>query len=341
MKKVLVALAIMWENIKSYVIAIVLTVAILIALSSIIHNVLKIRELYVKDNSGNKSFVTVDENRMNVKVMGTGEQTVVILSDFAESSPVLKYKTYADKLSENYRVVIIEYFGYGYSLSTKNDRTNYEFATEINNALIAAEVNGPYIFLATGTSSMYVYTYANLYANNVQKLVIVDGIYPSSIKDKYTQKYVEDLVANSSITTVAEFSGYARILSYVKADVFHIDQMVDLGYSKEDIKLYRKMIASRYYTETMRREIKKLEENMNELQDYVYPDYLEVTQILSTGYIEEVKALNEAKKTDISLETYANNMITNSEIQNIIKIEGKKSNLSLDNPEEVVNAIMN
>lgn len=341
MKKVLVALAVMWETVKSYVIAMVLTVAIIIAASSIIHNVLKIREIYVEDNLGNKNFVTVDENRMNVKIMGTGDETVVILSDFAESSPILKYKNYADKLSEKYRVVIIEYFGYGYSLSSKTDRTNYEFATEINDALVSAGISGPYIFLATGTSSMYAYTYSILYDYNVQKLVIVDGIYPSSIKDTYTKNYVEDLITNSSITTIAEFSGYARILSYVNPSVFHIDQMQEQGYSKEEIKVYRRMIASRYYTETMRREIKNLEENMTKLQDYVYPDYLEVTQILSTGYVNEVKALNDSGKTDISLETYANNMITNSEIQKVVTIEGEKSNLSLDNPEEVVNAIMN
>lgn len=341
MKKVLLALGIMWENIKSFVIAIIIIVAIIIATCSIVHNVLKIKEIYVEDNSGNKNLVTVNENRMNVKIMGDGEETVVILPEFGESSPVLKYKTYAEKLSENYKVAIIEYFGYGYSLSSQDERTNYNFAKEINDALNAAKLNGPYIFIATGTSSMYAYTYANIYDNSVQKLVIIDGIYPSSIKDVYTRNYVKDLITNSSITTLAELSGYARVLSYIKPSVFHIDQMKELNYSKEDIKIYRRMIANRYYTDTMSREIKKLEENMNELQEYRYPENLKVVQILSTGYIDEVKTLNDINKTDISLESYANNMITNPDIQTVITIKGEKANLSLDNPDEVVKTIIN
>lgn len=341
MKKFLVALNIMWESVKSFLIAILVVVAIIVAICSILHNVLKIREIYAEDTTGNKNLVTVDENRLNVKVIGAGEQTIVILPEFGESSPIIKYKTYAEKLSANYRVVIIEYFGYGYSLSSKEDRTNYQFAEEINSALMASQIGGPYTFLATGMSSMYAYTYANLYPNNVQELVIVDGIYPNSIKDTYTQKYVEDYMTNISLTTLAEFSGYARILSYVKPSTFHIDQMKELGFSNEDIKVYRKMIANRYYTGTMRREIKQLENNMNELQDYVYPDYLKVKQILSSGYIDEVNTLIKENRAKISLETYANNIITNPSIQTVVTIDGEKSNLSLDNPDEVVNAIMN
>jgi pimeloyl-ACP methyl ester carboxylesterase len=339
MKKITFFLATIWENLKSFLIAVLIFVAIIIAVSSIIHNVLKIKEIYSEDKMGYKNLTNVNDNRMNINVVGTGDQTIVILPAFGESSPIEMYKTYADRLSENYRVVTIEYFGYGYSLSSKDERTNAKFAQEINSALVDAKISGPYIIIANGTSSMYAYTYANMYADSVQKLVVIDGVYPSSIKDTYTKKYVKDLTTNISMTSYAELTGYARILSYISPSTFKIDKMKKLGYSKEDIKFYRKMIANRFYSGTMRREIKALASNMEELEDYQYPEYLQVTQILSTGYINEVKELVEENKAKTILSTYANNLITNSLIQNIVTIQGEKDCLSLDNPDSVVEAI--
>ncbi len=342
MKKFLVVLNIMWEHLKSILIAVLIGMAIIISLSSIIHNVLKIREIYAEDTTGYKNLVTVGKTRLNVRVEGEGEQTVVILPDFAECSPIVKYKTYSNRLSElNCKVVTIEYFGYGYSLSSKDERTNIKLAQEIKSALTSANVNGPYTFVANGTSSLYAYMYSNLYPEDLQKLVVIDGVYPSSIKDKYTEKYVDDLTTNAVITSYAELSGYARILSYINPSVFHIDQMKEMGFDKVDIKTYRKMIANRYYTGTMKREIKELKTNMQNLQSYQYPSFLTVNQVLSTGYIDEVKQLVKENKTKTNLEKYANDMITNADIQDVVTVEGKKSNLSLDNPDKVIESILN
>lgn len=342
MKKVLVLLNIMWESLKSFLLALLIGVAIVVSLSSIIHNVLKIREIYAEDTTGYKNLVSVGNTRLNVRVTGEGDQTIVILPDFAESSPIIRYKTYSDRLSAlNCRVVTIEYFGYGYSFSSKDERTNIKLAQEIKSALISANVDGPYTFVANGTSSLYAYTYSNLYPEDLQKMVIIDGVYPSSISDTYTEKYVEDLTTNAVITSYVELSGYARILSYIKPDIFHIDQMKEMGFDKTDIKTYRKMIANRYYTGTMKREIKELKTNMQNLQSYKYPSFLTVNQVLSTGYVDEVKQLVKEKKTKTNLEKYANDIVTNADIQKVVTIEGEKANLSLDNPDKVVEAILN
>lgn len=341
MKKFIIALSIMWEHVKSFVLAVLIGLAIIIALCSIIHNVFKIREIYQEDRTGYKNLISVSDNRMNARTAGYGEQTVVILPDVAECSPIVRYKKYAEALSSNYKVVTLEYFGYGFSLSTKEDRNNFKFAQEIKSALDALGVPGPYIFLATGTSSMYAYTYSNLYPDDVQKLVIVDGIYPKSLEDEYTNKYVDDYMTNGKLTFFAEFTGYARILSYVSPETFHIDQMKDLGFSKSDIQLYRKMIANRYYTGSMKKEIKELKSNMQLLQNYKYPESLEVRQVLSSGYVEEVNSLIKEGLTKTKLEDYAKGLITNPSIQTVTTVEGGKSNLSFDNPQEVADLVMN
>ena len=65
-----------------------------------------------------------------------------------------------------------------------------------------------------------------------------------------------------------------------------------------------------------------------------------VTQILSSGYVEEVDALIKEGLTKTKLEDYAKGLITNSSIQTVETIDGEKSNLSFDNPMKVAEAIM-
>lgn len=337
LRGILVEFAVVFEIIKSFIISCVVIAAILLALSAVIHNVFKIREIYAEDSLGYKNLVSVEMNRINVKVSGSGDQTVVILSSFATPSPIVQYKAYTDELvQKGYRVVVIEYFGYGYSLSSKDPRTVPYFVAEINAALENAEIYGPYIFLASGNSGLYASAYANSYPDSVQRLVLVDSIYPATIEESFIKKQLEDQNFNITLTSFAELTGYARILSYVKPDMFGIDKMQNLGFSSEDIKFYRKMIANRFYTKTMRNEYKATPQNMEDYKDYKFPDYLPVTQILSDEYVKEYAKYKSEKLIKKDIETYANDLITNSEIQNIVTVDGEKENLNLSNPSSVI-----
>lgn len=339
MKSALAYVSMIFDVIKSFVTAVIIVVAIIMAITSILHNVFKIREIYKEDTTGYKSLVSVDENRMNVQVTGNGDKTIVILSDFATPSPIIQYKTYVDRLVNSYKVVVIEYFGYGFSLSTKEERTSEKIAHEIKTALEQSNITGNYTILANGISSVYAYEYTNIYSEEVEQLIIVDGIYPATIKDNYLKKLIEDEKTNAIINSYAEKTGFARILSYIKPQNFAIDKMKEYNFSKSDISLYRTMIANRFYTSTMRNEIKKLSDNMQNLKDYTLPEYLPVIQILSKEYVTEYHNYKKDKLIDKDIQEYANEIITNAEIQKVVVIDGNK-NLNLYNPDEVIEVIL-
>ena len=125
-----------------------------------------------------------------------------------------------------------------------------------------------------------------------------------------------------------------RVLSYIKPEMFGIDKMQELGYSKAEISCYRKMIANRFYTKTMRNEYKELANNMEIIKDCKFPEYLNTIQIISSEY-EEGKLLKK------NVKNYAEDLITNSSIQKVYIVNGEKDNLSLSNPDEVTNLIIN
>ena len=239
-------------------------------------------------------------------------------------------------------MVVVEYFGYGYSMSMKeHPRTNENIAAEIKKVLELAGIPGPYVLMPHETSNVYAMYFQNAYPELVQGIVSIDGTYPAEIKDDYYKRQLTDRVSNVNITSIFELTGYERVLSYVKGDEFYIDKMKNMPdiYGKEEIKVYRNRIGSSYLSRTMVREINKLEDNMNQMQDYKYPDYLPVLEILAS---DTVSKYNTAKSNGatIDLKGLAQGTITNPDIQKIEEIKGDNV-IQLTNPTELINSIRN
>ena len=311
----------------------------------ILHNVLKMSELTIKYTGDYKKMVPVyeEENKfMNSYVVGEGSKTLVILSAFGSQSPIIQYKTLLEGLKDDYKVVIIEYFGYGYSMSIKKPRTNENIASEIKKTLELREIYGPYVLIAHETSNMYAMKFQEMYPDLVQGIVSIDGLYPSEIEDEYRAKQISNKVSNVNITSIFELTGFERIASYVSLKTFYIDKMQEMPdvYTKEDIAVYRNRIGSQYLSRTMVREINKLQDNMNEMKEYKYPTYLPVLELLSSESVKLYSYDKDSGASKVNLYELANNVITNPEIQRMSLIEGDYM-LQLTNPTTTINTIKN
>lgn len=311
----------------------------------ILHNVLKMSELTIKYTGDYKKMVPVyeEENKfMNSYVVGEGSKTLVILSAFGSQSPIIQYKTLLEGLKDDYKVVIIEYFGYGYSMSIKKPRTNENIASEIKKTLELREIYGPYVLIAHETSNMYAMKFQEMYPDLVQGIVSIDGLYPSEIEDDYRAKQISNKVSNVNITSIFELTGFERIASYVSLKTFYIDKMKEMPdvYTKEDIAVYRNRIGSQYLSRTMVREINKLQDNMNEMKEYKYPTYLPVLELLSSESVKLYSYDKDSGASKVNLYELANNVITNPEIQRMNLIEGDYM-LQLTNPTTTINTIKN
>ncbi|MBP3272771.1 MAG: alpha/beta hydrolase, partial [Ruminococcus sp.] len=59
--------------------------------------------------------VEVDGNNMSIYTEGEGEHTIVIMAGAGTPSPILQYSPLYRKLSDTYKIAVIEKFGYGFS----------------------------------------------------------------------------------------------------------------------------------------------------------------------------------------------------------------------------------
>lgn len=310
----------------------------------IIHNVIKISEVSSKYTGQYKTLIPVyqDEDKfMNMYTIGEGPKTVVILAGFGSQSPIIQYKTIAEGLKDQYKVVIVEYFGYGYSMSMwKHPRINENIVNEVKTALENFGVSGPYVLMPHSHSTLYAMKFQQMYPELVQGVVSIDGLYPAEINEEYYQIKQREEVSNINLTSIFEFTGFERILSYVREDIFYIKTMREMPdmFGKEEISVYRNRIGSNYLSRTMVREINKLADNVNEMKDYKYPDYVPVLHILASDTVKEYEDVKTKGEASVNLYDLADTMITNPLIQRIEIIEGNHM-LQFTNPTDLVASI--
>lgn len=323
------------DSIKFVLIAIGVALLILFMMSLIVHNALRFEEISIKYTGEYKKLYSVKDNMMNVYVTGEGEESILIMSGFSIATPTLEYKALADELSKDYKVIIVEYFGTGFSLSSKDERTNKNLVEEVRMALESAEISGPHILMPFDISNIYAMYYAEKYPEEVAGIISIDGMYPQAInKDSFKNDYLPNLISNVRFYSIASFTGLFRWETYLKPENFNIDKLEkNDAYGENEIKLYRKLVANKFLTKEMRGQIDKLESNMEELKAYTYPKNLPVLQILTTETIEEYNSRNE------NMKKYATDIVTNSSIQKITILDDNVEKYLFEKPSSILNAI--
>ena len=149
--------------------------------------------------------VLVNGHKINVYVEGDGPETIVVLSGAGIASPILDFKNLTDSLSKNYKIVVVERAGYGYSDDSNQSRDVMEVLSETRQALSQANVTGPFIILSHSMASLESLAWQEQYPNEVKALVGLDWALPSSY---------EDLKDNQALLSVAYWSSKIGLLRY-------------------------------------------------------------------------------------------------------------------------------
>ncbi len=343
LKKIVLRIFGFFDMVKDFLFRWGIKILVLLFILMIAHNIYKMTEVSSRYTGQYKNLVKVyeeDQRFMNYYATGEGGKTVVILSNFGEPSPIIEYKALAEELGTDCRVIILEYLGYGFGMSMRKvPRLNENIAHEIITALEASGNMGPYTFVAHGNSSVYAMYLQQHYPDYVSGIVTLDGVYPEELNEVYYQDKLFSYMSNINFTSIFELTGYERILSYVSPQTFYIDKMKTFsGYGKEEFSVYRNRIGSQYLSRTMVREANKMYDNRKEMMDYVYPPSLPVLQILARTTVDEYQAAYENKDSEYTLETLANNLISNASIQKVEIIECDH-NIELSSPVQAASKI--
>ena len=148
---------------------------VILALLIIISIVGQVRK-YLEENDVKPLgvLVNVDGKKMHVYSEGHGKKTVVLMPGLGSIAPSIDFKPLINELKKDFRVVVVEPFGYGFSEETSKERTVENIIDETRMALKKAKIEGPYILMPHSISGVYAQYYASAYPNEVDAIIMLD-----------------------------------------------------------------------------------------------------------------------------------------------------------------------
>ena len=229
------------------------------------HNICKHKENRLFKNPPVGRFVEVDGHKMNIYVEGEGGHTLVFMPGSGSTSPIYDFRDFTDRLKDDYRIVIIEKFGYGFSDLTDDDRTVDVIAEQNRKALLAAGVEGPYILCPHSFAGLETIYWAQHYPDEVEAVIGLDMAVPESYEPGvYNAENIKKLVRSKKLTAAGRTLGIVRLLT--GKDSFP-ETLTD------EEKSYVKAIASaRYCNRTYRNEIAHILDDLELLSSNPIPD---------------------------------------------------------------------
>lgn len=288
-------------------------------------------------------YVEVDDKEMYVSVLGKGENTIVILPGSGCTGSTILYRPLAKRLAENNKVIIVEYFGYGFSDDTNKERTTQNIVEETRKALKSVCPEEKYILMPHSISGIYSLYWAMQYPEEIKAIIGLDmtvaqledenNINWSLFEEKagvtkekyYNRSYpliLNPLIKETGIMRLVN-SIYNKS-SYETLEAFGLYTDTEIKVLKKEYNSYPSMaILKEYHNNTTNNNIK-------ELQNTKLPVDLPVLHFRATKPIE---VINEYMGMDtISI---INNTITNKEIQRIELIDGSHEVIYLERIDEI------
>ena len=160
----------------------------------------------------NGEFVTINEHKMHVYRDGNADApAIVFMSGHCTVSPVYDFKVLYEKLLPNFRVIVIEKFGYGYSDIFDSPCDIDTLVSIQRQALDALGEAGPYILAPHSMSGIEAIRWKQKFPEEVSAIIGIDMATPLSFS-VWTDKQIKQTVL---LMKVLRFLRLASALSAV------------------------------------------------------------------------------------------------------------------------------
>ena len=250
-------------------------VLVLLLASFIYHRLALQREKASLNPMG--QMVSVNGHDMSVFVKGNGPQTLVFLSGAGTASPILDFKDLYDGLSKQYKIVVVERAGYGYSEDTSKSRDVSEVLSETRQALAKAQVSGPYIILSHSMASLETLLWQEKYPSEIQAVIGLDWALPESYAH---------LKMHPQILRMARLGSQLGLLRYIPSRLYVPNENL----SSSDRRLYQRIAYRQILSQAMLNESLSVKENAKKVDDKIdsqIPTLLLVSNGEGTSFSKE------------------------------------------------------
>lgn len=234
------------------VILIIVTIIVLFVVVSFVHH--KICSSNEKDLlTPLGELVEVNGHNMSVYTEGSGDKTLVFMSGGGTCSPILDFKSLYSLMISEYKIVVVEKFGYGFSDVVDESRDIDTMLSETRMALKKADVEGPYVLCPHSMSGLEALYWAQKYPEEVEAIVGLDMAVP---------RYYDEMNISIPILKLGQYGAALGIIRWVPG-LAESDAIKYGTLSDKEKEIYRALFYQRTATVTMINEAKVVKDNAN------------------------------------------------------------------------------
>ena len=244
--------------------------------TSVYNQVMLAGEMEFLDGQDLTKMVEVDGQKMSVFVSEKGEHTLVFMAGSGDAAPIMSFKDFADRFDEDYRVVIVEKFGYGFSDEFDGSRSVETRVNQERKALQALGINGPYILCPHSYSGLEAIYWAQNFADEIEAIVGLDMAVPESY-ESYDDKIVSTVNFSNITNNLLNKAGVVRLF---------VGGTLDADYSEEDKKIITALVCKNYGNSTAGNEVNYVASDIAVINKKPVPD-VPTLLIVSDGTITD------------------------------------------------------
>ncbi len=261
------------------VLAMMIILVLFVIISFVRHKICSSKEKDLRTPLG--ALVEVNGHNMSVYIEGKGDKTLVFLSGGGTCSPILDFKSLYSLLTDEYKIVVVEKFGYGFSDVVDEKRDIDTILSETRMALDKAEVQGPYILCPHSMSGLEALYWAQKYPKEVEAIIGLDMAVPG---------YYDEMNISIPVMKAGQYGAALGITRWIPS-LAESDAMKFGTLSDKEKEIYKAVFYQRTATVTMINEVKTVKDNANVVKENGVP---QVPMLLfvsngsgGTGFTEE------------------------------------------------------
>lgn len=233
----------------------------------------------------NITFIDIDaDSKMAAYITGEGTKTVVILRGYTDPCPTISQKALADELSSDFKVVVLDFMGTGFSRDAKTERNIQNICSEIHKAVSSLGLND-YIMIAEKESGYYAQYYVNEYPKEVTTVLTIEADFAGFEKEniELQNASIFDYKRQRIKRANALYFGYRAL--YNCGYYLVIWPAFEELYQKSAGQKYADIISTIFFknvvNKSIRDEMKQSAEHIIATQDLKYPAEVKVIDLVN------------------------------------------------------------
>ena len=216
--------------------------------------------------------VEVDGHNMSIYIEGNGDATIIFMSGSGTCSPILDFKSLYALLSDEYKIAVVEKFGYGFSDIVDKSRDIDSILEDTRTALRLAGLNTPYVLCPHSMSGLEALYWAQKYPDEIMVIIGLDMAVP---------QYYDNMEINIPLMRISGFAAGMGITRLIPG-LADSDAILYGTLSDSEKEIYRAVFYSRTATVTMINEADSVKENAEKVDSMGTPQ-LPMLLFISNG----------------------------------------------------------